>query len=39
VAFSASIDFPMSGNWRIDVRLHTLDNSLHTASFKTYTPF
>jgi copper transport protein len=37
--FSASIDFPMSGNWRIDVRLHTLDNSLHTASFKTYTPF
>jgi copper transport protein len=37
--FSASIDFPMGGNWRIDVRLHTLDNSLHTASFKTYTPF
>jgi len=37
--FSASIDFPMGGNWRIDVRLHTLDNSLHTASFKIYTPF
>lgn len=37
--FSASIDFPMGGNWRIDVRLHTLDNVLHTASFKIYTPF
>jgi copper transport protein len=37
--FSASIDFAMGGNWRIDVRLHTLDNTLHTASFKIYTPF
>jgi hypothetical protein len=37
--FRASIDFPMGGNWRIDVRLHTLDNTLHTASFKIYTPF
>lgn len=37
--FSARIDFPMGGNWRVNVRLHTLDNTLHTASFKIYTPF
>ncbi len=37
--FSANADLSMGGDWRIEVRLHTLDNRLHTASFKIFTPF
>lgn len=37
--FSADADLSMGGDWQIDVRLHTLDNTLHKATFKVYTPF
>jgi copper transport protein len=37
--FSAEADLSMGGDWQIDVRLHTLDNTLHKATFKIYTPF
>ncbi|HEU5374203.1 MAG TPA: copper resistance protein CopC [Ktedonobacteraceae bacterium] len=37
--FSGSGDLAMGGNWGIGVQLRTLDNQLHKASFKIYTPF
>lgn len=37
--FSGRGDLSMGGNWRIRVQVRTLDNTLHTADFKLYTPF
>jgi copper transport protein len=37
--FSGSGDLTMGGNWAIKIQVRTLDNTLHEANFKIYTPF
>lgn len=37
--FSGSGDLAMGGNWNIEVQFRTLDNLLHAANFRIYTPF
>ncbi len=37
--FSAPGDLGMGGNWQIRVQIRTLDNTLHEAKIKVFTPF